>query len=48
MMESGSKDQFVTSCDMWPDENLLIEKVLEDSTTGQEHQIRFFDMPKLH
>ena len=35
-------------CDMWPDENLLVDRVLEDSNTGQELEIMILDLPQLH
>mmetsp|Transcript_2942 Transcript_2942/g.3485 ORF Transcript_2942/g.3485 Transcript_2942/m.3485 type:complete len:87 (+) Transcript_2942:138-398(+) len=48
MGETGDEKQYVTVCDIWPDENLVIDRVLEDSTNGQEICISILDLPKLH
>ena len=33
---------------MWPDENLLLDRVFDDSCKGQEVTIEFLDFPNLH
>lgn len=41
--------QFVSAVDMWPDSKLLISRTLKDSkTTGQQIDIKMFDIPNLH
>ena len=35
-------------CDLWPDERLLEERVLEESSAGAEIEVKMYDIPKLH
>ena len=47
-VETEDEQYFVSACDLWPDENLLIERVLEESTSSSEVEIKMFDIPYLH
>ena len=45
---SGEDKEYVTISDLWPDENLLLDRVFDDSCKGQEVTIEFLDFPNLH
>lgn len=46
--ETGDEKQFVAVADLWPDERLVIDRCLEESPNGEELEIKFLDLPKLH
>ncbi len=46
--ETEDEQYYVSACDLWPDEKLLVERVLEQSTSSSEVEIKMFDIPYLH
>ena len=46
--ETEDEQYYVTSCDLWPDERLLVERIFQESKTSEEIEVKILDLPKLH
>jgi len=46
--ETAEEEYYINVCDLWPDERLLVDRVLEESSAGAEIEVKMYDIPKLH
>ena len=46
--DTGAEASFVSRSDMWPDEKLIINRMLTESDIGEELEIKMLDLPHLH